>query len=304
MSLNLLDSSSDHHLTRIERVLSYIHCHLDDPLSVQELAAQSCWSRWQFQRVFTAATGFTVAQYVRQLRLSRAAEMLVSTSQRQLDIALRCGFDTEISFSRSFRQMFGCPPGAYRQRGQRTGMLASINLQDAPRLPPDMRKPMLSIRVENRPEFEVFGVCSPVRGLFAESPDFATSVPKLWKKFSACARAAQLDAEKLMLIGVLDLTHTEANQGRFPYWAGVESSIMAACDECSVLQVPAQEYAVIPHHGPLTGLQEVLEWFIRYWLPKSGYRGLNGFDLEIYDHRFRAGSADSYMEYWVPITPR
>ncbi len=301
---SFLESSTDQRLTRIERVLSYIHCNLDDSLTVERLAAQSCWSRWQFQRVFTAATGFTVAQYIRQLRLSRAAELLVSTPQRQLDIALNCGFDTEISFSRSFRQMFGCSPGTYRQRGRRTGMLASINLQDVPRLPSDMSKPMLSIRVENRPAFQVWGISAPVNGLFSPAPDFASSVPRVWNSLTSLARSAKRDPDSLTLIGVLDLTCVENNQGCFPYWACLEASTSPSPKGLATLTVPAQEYAVIPHHGSLDNLQKVLEWFIRHWLPESGYCGVNGFDLEIYDQRFSSDNAQSYMEYWVPVRPR
>ena len=74
-------------LTRIEAVLDYIHCHLDESLSVVNLAEKSCWSRWQLQRIFGEETGLTVAQYVRELRLSQAAEKLLSTNQRHLDIA-------------------------------------------------------------------------------------------------------------------------------------------------------------------------------------------------------------------------
>ena len=55
------------HFTRIERVLDYIHAHLDQPLSLEQLAEQSCWSRWQLQRVFLHETGQTVAHYVREL---------------------------------------------------------------------------------------------------------------------------------------------------------------------------------------------------------------------------------------------
>ena len=44
-------------LTRIERVLDYIHANLDLPLALAELAEQSCWSRWQLQRVFLHETG-------------------------------------------------------------------------------------------------------------------------------------------------------------------------------------------------------------------------------------------------------
>lgn len=55
------------HFTRIERVLDYIHGHLDQPLSLEQLAEQSCWSRWQLQRVFLHETGLTAAHYVREL---------------------------------------------------------------------------------------------------------------------------------------------------------------------------------------------------------------------------------------------
>ena len=70
------------HLTRIERVLDYIHANLDQPLSLEALARQSCWSRWQLQRVFLHETGQTVAHYVRELKLSMAAEALLSTRLR------------------------------------------------------------------------------------------------------------------------------------------------------------------------------------------------------------------------------
>ncbi|MEI8634510.1 hypothetical protein P4S72_25730 [Vibrio sp. PP-XX7] len=51
-------------LNRIEKLLVYIHRNLDLPLSLADLSKQSCWSRWQLQRVFYAKTGLNVAQYV------------------------------------------------------------------------------------------------------------------------------------------------------------------------------------------------------------------------------------------------
>lgn len=94
-------------LNRIEKVLDYIHNNLSVPITVSDLAEKSCWSRWQFQRVFSQATGLSVAQYIRELRLSVAAESLISTKNRHLDIALESGFDSEISFSLSNIGFFG-----------------------------------------------------------------------------------------------------------------------------------------------------------------------------------------------------
>jgi AraC family transcriptional regulator len=107
---------------RIASVLQYIDLNLHKSLDVNLLAEVSGWSRWQLQRVFSAHTGLNVAQYVRQLRLAIAAWKLLHTNERQLDIALFCGFDSEVSFSRSFKQHFGCPPRDYRQLGQLTGI--------------------------------------------------------------------------------------------------------------------------------------------------------------------------------------
>jgi len=109
------------HFTRIERILDYIHTNIDSPLSVEYLAKKSCWSRWQLQRIFLQETNQTVAQYVREIKLSRAAEQLLSNSNRIMDIALNCGFNSEISFNRSFKQLFQCSPRAYRKRGQHIG---------------------------------------------------------------------------------------------------------------------------------------------------------------------------------------
>ena len=92
---------------RIVLILQYIDENLQKPLDVKSLAEISGWSRWQLQRVFSAHTGLSIAQYVRQLRLAIAAWKLLNSDDRQLDIALFCGFDSEVSFSRSFKQHFG-----------------------------------------------------------------------------------------------------------------------------------------------------------------------------------------------------
>ncbi|MCE9958734.1 GyrI-like domain-containing protein, partial [Aeromonas rivipollensis] len=70
------------------------------------------------------------------------------------------------------------------------------------------------------------------------------------------------------------------------------------------LRVPAQEYAVLSHLGPIDTLGQCLNWFILHWLPSSSYRGLDGFELERYAPGFDGQHPDASMEYWLPIAPR
>lgn len=283
-------------LDRIERVLGYIEENLDQPLSVSMLADRSSWSRWQFQRVFKSETGLSVAQYVRELRLSQAAELLLSSQQRQLDIALACGFDSEISFHRAFRQQFDCTPGRYRRRGLRTGLKTPLK-RIAPRQTAD--KSLLQVRLETRAAFEVVGVCGELNGLLAEEPDFHDKVPALWERLSQRLKPQQLT--NCDAIGVVDASCSLDNDFRILYWACLKPESSLTLDRLHRLSVPEQQYAVIPHRGPISGLSQTLEWFLREWLPNSGYIGVNGFELECYGRNYDMFSSDAYMEYWVPV---
>lgn len=286
-------------LTRIEKVLDYIHEHLDEPINVISLAEKSCWSRWQFQRVFGNATGLTVAQYVRELRLSNAAELLLENQIRHLEIALACGFDSEISFSRAFKQMFQCSPREYRQRGKRIGLRTPLKYS-TPKRTWVTPTAFTQIRIETRPAFRLMGHSDWIFGPFSEAPNFIEQVPKVWQAF---LKNHPSHAERLIQspIGIIDSREREDRPEELLYWAGYPVSDLS---QTSTLQVPEQEYAVIPVHGDVSALESAVEWFFFHWLPESNYCNVPGFELEIYSPHYDPTSKGSYMEYWLPIEPR
>lgn len=267
---------------RLDRLLHHIHHHLDEPLPLERLAQLSACSRWQLQRDFQAATGLSLARYIRRLRLSRAAEWLLTSRQRQLDIALACGFDSEVSFNRAFRQEFGATPGQYRKAGIRRGL-------SSPLLRPDNRR-LLQIRIDSRPACRMMGLSGDCGGLFAEQPDFGERIPQIWQRLlQRCPHARQAP------MGVIEVD--ERQPGRLRYWAGTPFSGTASTAELELLEVPGSEYLVVPHRGEPGELAANLAWILRQWLPGSGYRALSAFDLEIYDPADTHGG----MEYWIPI---
>lgn len=284
--------------SRIGKALQFIHSHLDQPLTVAALASLGGWSRWQFQRVFAAHTGSSVAQYIRELRLSKAAEQLLCTHDRQLDIALNCGFESDISFSRSFRQYFGCSPGQYRRRGLRCHLRAPMPVAPLPPPPCHGNQHPARIRVEWRPAFEVAGMSCRIHGIYSPTPDFARRVPDLWRRLTSRHHLPE-DAVRM---GVMDVSG-DAGDHCFPYWACVETSAWRNLPNLPRLVVPAQEYAVVPFRGPAVSLEKTLSWFLSDWLPASGYQGCYGFDLEIYPAPADHQAEEIAVEYWVPIRP-
>jgi AraC family transcriptional regulator len=100
-----------HVLRRIvERMRSF-----DSDLSLQVLANESGYSRVHFVRMFRAATGYSPHNYLLNLKLERARELLKNPSIPLIDVALDCGFSSHSHMSRLFHRSVGVTPSAYRR---------------------------------------------------------------------------------------------------------------------------------------------------------------------------------------------
>jgi len=98
----------------LKRVVDKVRV-LDDQLSLQSLAQESGYSRVHFVRMFRAATGRSPHNYLLNLRIERARELLSNPGLSLTDIALACGFSSHSHFTRVFRQFLGVTPSEYRR---------------------------------------------------------------------------------------------------------------------------------------------------------------------------------------------
>jgi AraC family transcriptional regulator len=101
---------------RVTEAVRIIESRLTEPLSISSLASAVDMSRYHFLRTFQRVTGETPWRYILSLRLALAAENLLTTSGRVLDVALASGFGDLSEFMRRFRLRFGVTPAEYRKR--------------------------------------------------------------------------------------------------------------------------------------------------------------------------------------------
>lgn len=104
---------------RIKRMLQYIQDHYAEDVSVDQIAASASISASECLRCFHDMIGTTPNQYLRDRRAQRAAELLCGTGLSVTEIAGQCGFQDGSYFARSFRQVYGCGPTAYRRKARR-----------------------------------------------------------------------------------------------------------------------------------------------------------------------------------------
>jgi len=90
--------------SQLKRFKTTFMSNLDESIHVASLAEKSCWSHWQFQRVFWWGNRAHVAQYIREIRLSKAADVYLLSSPKRHDIAYVVWLWFKISFSRAFKK--------------------------------------------------------------------------------------------------------------------------------------------------------------------------------------------------------
>ena len=98
---------------RVEKVVSLLQKNLAGPPSLEEIGRVVGCSPFHLSRTFSAATGRTIPQYIRQLRMERAAELLKSGRFNVTEAALEVGYSSLSHFSQAFHETFGCCPGLY-----------------------------------------------------------------------------------------------------------------------------------------------------------------------------------------------
>lgn len=97
----------------VQRMQEYIEGNLEREIRLSDLAQVSLFSPWYAYRLFREQLGLTPTEYIRKLRLSRAALRLRDENVRIIDVAFDLSFGNVDTFTRAFFREFGRNPNDY-----------------------------------------------------------------------------------------------------------------------------------------------------------------------------------------------
>ncbi len=103
---------------RIQTVIDYIMLNPTEEYTSDKLSGMAEVAETTFRRLFKEATGKTATEFIRQVRLTTAARLLLVSNDPVNCIAHDVGFEDANHFTRVFKQAFGMTPGRYRKMSQ------------------------------------------------------------------------------------------------------------------------------------------------------------------------------------------
>lgn len=100
----------------IREIMNYISAHYAENLSLEFLSNKFFISSWHLSRSFKAHTGMSLHSYINKTRLNNAKNILDNNRHIKLSVvAAKCGFKSESSFIRAFKNLMGITPHQYRK---------------------------------------------------------------------------------------------------------------------------------------------------------------------------------------------
>ena len=103
---------------QIKQVLSFINNHYHENINLDRVAKIAYMNPYYFSVYFKKNTGMNLKEYVTQVKLKKAVEILNQQDIKTYDLAKMLGFTDQRYFSELFRKKYGCTPSRYRQQEQ------------------------------------------------------------------------------------------------------------------------------------------------------------------------------------------
>ena len=282
----------------IQRAIDYTEAHLTETIDMEKVAKEAYSSLFHFQRVFSILCGFTLGDYIRMRRLSLAAEELVQTNAKVIDVALKYGYDSPESFTRAFTRFHGITPTQAKNGGTVKSfsrlsvrlILTGGNTMD--------------YRIEKLDAFKVIGKFKKVTK--PENTDATEEISAYWKQCGENGTIQKICGyfpENPNLKGLLGICFTgELKNSEFPYAIGVEYDGRENKDQLEVMEIPAYTYAVFTCKGKMPeAFSETYKKICTEFFPQSDrYEYAGGVELEVYPSD-KVQDPDYTCEIWIAV---
>ncbi len=269
----------------ITNAITYIEENLTEALDINKIADKVNVSSFYFQKIFNVLCGFTVGEYIRNRRLTLAAQELCSTNTKVIDVALKYGYDSPDSFARAFTNFHGINPSAAREYGSKLNSFApliiKLTLEGGT---------MLEYKIVEKSQFTVMG-----KSRKFEIETAYNDIPKFWNEHME-------SNDSKVVCGMYGIC-IDSDTKSFDYmiadnyipWNEVPKGY-----ETKV--IPASTWAIFPCHGALPkALQDVNTKIWSEWMPScKAYKLAGNYNIEMYTPPCENPN-DNYNEIWIPV---
>ncbi|WP_027624470.1 AraC family transcriptional regulator [Clostridium lundense] len=286
------------YIKSLEKAIMYIEENLNEDLKAEDVAKSIGYSYYHFTRLFEGLLGEPIGNYIRKRRITKAAQDLIYTDKKIIDIALDFQFKSPEAFTRAFKKIYDTSPTEYRKN--RIDVLkGNKKYIDNERLKHILNNITIQPVTKVIPEVKVIGI----KGKTTLKDNL---LPDLWNAFNMNSSKIINKAEPLKYYGICEndgANNQFGNNVVYSEIVGIEVTSFDYIPEGMVAKIITQgKYVVFTHKGSIDKLQKTYEYIWGTWIPLAKVELDMRDDFELYDERFKgANNRLSEIDIYIPI---
>ena len=273
------------YINELQKAIDYIENNLDKNINFEIVAKEVGMSAFYFHRIFSAVIGSSPTTYIRNRRLTVAAQEISKNNENIVDIALKYGFESHEAFSRAFKNFHGIVPKMAKTDGNEFKNFSRANFEFKVNT-----NNILNYRIESK---EVIKIVALFRKF---NLDNKNEIPKYWNEMTENGVLNNIsDSYTKNLLGICIGT-----QNIFEYQYGIGREIedidgIKSELRMKVVEIPKCSWVVFKCEGQdEKDINELWTRIYKELFITTSYKQCMDIDFELYD--------DKDTEIWIPIS--
>lgn len=247
----------------VNDLLSYIYDNIETKIDIEALAKDFGISKFHLHKIFKAHTSEPIYQTIKSVRLQKASNILITNRHSTItEVSNMCGYSTQTSFIRAFKQRFNQTPKYWRNGGFReytTMLMDEVHHEEQNRIDfSELKQALVKVK--------------PRMAYYRRQKGYNIGYKQIWEKMFAWIYTHGICEYEL--IGIYHDNPTLTPLHECQYVACVvpkDKEIDLSQNSLPALEIQECLCITFDIQGSFDTLLKLIQWVYHEWLPDSGY---------------------------------
>jgi len=275
-------------------LMYYIYTHIDTQINLDELALSFGINKFYMHKIFKEIFGRNIYESIKSIRLQKASTLLLTNHHSTIsDIALLCGYSSQTSFIRAFKERFSMTPRQWRTGGDRiyseqllqASPYASISTKSFENVLPQIVK---------MPEMKAY---------YIRHRGYEEKIRTTWQKIQTWLFSHDTEVYTMISLFHDNPAVTPLSECQHVACLVLEEDFVVTDSRLPQLTIAKGVYAKFDIEGKRGDLIRFIHWVYHDWLPKSEYETTTKPPYAIYRKNHHLSTDGQFeMSFYLSIT--
>ena len=274
-------------------VMNYIYKYIDTDINIDELSVELNMSKFHLHRIFKDEFGKNIYESIKSIRLQKASNLLITNKYSTItQIANMCGYSSQTSFLRAFKERFLMTPKEWKNAGYKE--YSTSNVKKFYETNNEVDFSNIEPSIEKMPQIETY---------YIRHQGYDKSIKKVWQKLQTWIYTNEIDNYKQIALHHDNPIITPLNECQYIATVSIDTH-KKEIENLSLpkLIIPKGIYAKFSLKGKYGDVIKLIQWVYHSWLIESGYETTTNPSYTIYHkNHFLSSDEEFELDFYLPI---